>query len=107
MDALKGQDSLLKAWGASKLSKNYNLLIIGGDVENPNKEEERIIAFFKSYLQANPHLKEKFCHIAAIENESIRVLEKYIMKKSLDYPNLYLCSSKKEEFGIAILEALS
>lgn len=106
LDVLKGQESLLKAWGDSKLSISHNLLIIGGDLENPNREEARIIAFFKEYLQSNPHLKERFCHIPAIANESIRMIEKYIMKRNLDYPNIYLCSSKKEEFGIAILEAL-
>ncbi len=107
LDNIKGQVELLKAWGDSKLCQTHNLLIVGGDLINPNKEEERIINFFKDYIRKNPHLRENFYHIGAIENQSIRLLEKHIMKKDLNYPHIYLCSSIKEEFGLAILEAQS
>lgn len=103
----KGQIELLKAWANSKLSKTHNLLIIGGDTENPNKEEKSVIDFFDDYLQLNPKLKNRFFHKPAMPNESIRWIENNILKKHFDYPHIYLCSSIKEEFGIAILEAMS
>ena len=103
----KGQVELLKAWSNSKLSQTHNLLIIGGDVENPSKEEKIILSYFKSYLELNPHLKHKFFHKSAATNNDIRLIEKSIMSKQLNHPHIYLCSSIKEEFGIAILEAMS
>ncbi len=103
----KGQIELLKAWTSSKLSKTHNLLIIGGDVENPNREEKKLINFFESHIKANPDLKDRFFHKSALANESIKLLERTIAKREFDYPHLYICSSIKEEFGIAILEAMS
>ncbi len=103
----KGQIELLKAWANSRLWQNYHLLIIGGDLDKASKEEKEVIDFFKAYLARHPHLKERFFHQGAMPNNQIRNLEKSIIKKSFDYPHLYLCSSKKEEFGLAILEAMA
>lgn len=107
LNILKGQDQLLKAWGESRLSCDYNLLLIGGDLEKPNEEEQTMIEFFSDYIKQNSHLKSRFCHIGALSNESIRNIERKIMETQLELPHMYVCSSKKEEFGISILEALS
>ncbi|MDN6627012.1 MAG: glycosyltransferase, partial [Pisciglobus halotolerans] len=79
----------------------------GGDLNRLNADERSMVAFFKSYIKKNPHLKNHFHHLAALPNEEIRRLEKEIIKKTFYYPHIYLCSSKKEEFGLAILEALA
>ena len=104
---LKGQIELLKAWSNSKLSETHNLLIIGGDLERPSKEEEMVIDFFKDYLQRHPQFKDRFIHKGAMSNLDIRLLERNIIQRDFTYPHIYLCSSVKEEFGIAILEAMS
>lgn len=104
---IKGQVNLFKAWSNSKLSKTYNLLIIGGDLEEPNKEEQQIINLFNQGIKDRPELKYNFYHIGALHNDKIKLVEKSIMKKTFDYPHIYLASSIKEEFGIAILEAMS
>ena len=106
LNPIKGQEFLLKAWGNSRLCETHNLLIMGGDLENPNKEEKVIINCFKEYLDDNAHLKDRFVHAKAIPNDNIMIIEKSIMRKKLDYPHIYICSSIKEEFGIAILEAM-
>ena len=103
----KGQIELLKAWSNSKLSETHNLLIIGGDLEKPSDEEKTIIGFFNDYIEKNPRLKDRFIHKGAMENEDIRLLERNIIKKDFKLPHIYLCSSIKEEFGIAILEAMA
>ncbi|MBT2732056.1 glycosyltransferase family 4 protein [Carnobacterium sp. ISL-102] len=107
LEQLKSQDELLKAWGNSSISDVYNLLLIGGDLENPSNDEMKMIHSFEEYLTEHPHLKDKFHHMGALSNEKIRMIEKKIMEHQENYPQIYLCSSKKEEFGIAILEALS
>ncbi len=63
--------------------------------------------YFKDYLEDYPELKDSFFHKGAMTNENIRLLERNIMKKELDMPHIYLSSSIKEEFGIAIIEAMS
>lgn len=104
---LKGQMELLKAWANSKLSETHNLLIIGGDLERPSKEEEMVMEFFEDFVQKHPEFKDRFIHTGAMSNLDIRSLERNIIKKDFDDPHIYLCSSVKEEFGIAILEAMS
>ncbi|NLC65415.1 MAG: glycosyltransferase [Clostridium sp.] len=103
----KGHIELLKAWTNSRLSKTHNLLIIGGDIESPSKEEESIIRFFYDYIEKHSDLKDNFIHKSAMPNNQVRLLEKSILKKEFNLPHIYLCSSIKEEFGIAILEAMS
>lgn len=104
---LKGQMELLQAWANSKLSETHNLLIIGGDLEKPSPEEAMVIDFFKDYVQQNPQFDGRFMHQGAMSNSDIRALERKIIQQDFDYPHIYLCSSAKEEFGIAILEAMS
>ncbi|UJF16465.1 glycosyltransferase family 4 protein [Jeotgalibaca sp. MA1X17-3] len=104
---IKGQVALFKAWANSELKQTHNLLMIGGDLENPNQEEKEIIDFFNQQIKERPELKDKFFHKGALHNDEIRLVEKSIMKKTFDYPHIYLASSMKEEFGIAILEAMS
>ncbi|WP_416144126.1 glycosyltransferase family 4 protein [Planococcus koreensis] len=107
LSVLKGQVELLKAWSNSRLSETHNLLLIGGDLERPNQEEETVIDFFKDHVQRHPEFKGRFLHQGAMSNADIRMLEKTIIQRDFDDPHIYLCSSVKEEFGIAILEAMS
>lgn len=104
----KGQHHLIKAWGESQLGRDFNLVIIGGSRENEGDEELEIKAYFEGYMATKPDLKGRFAHVEALPNEFIRRIERKIMEgKAQTYPNIYVCSSAKEEFGISILEALS
>lgn len=106
----KGQDKLLIAWGKSRLSQDYNLVIIGGSSKDPTPEEQRIIKFFEKFISENSELRGKFAHIYAQSNDVIRSIEKAIIRNTYHsetiYPPLYICSSIKEEFGISIIEAM-
>ncbi len=102
----KGQKQLLKAWNNSKLFETHNLLIIGGDLERPNREEMDTIRFFEKFKSENPHMENRFFHKGAMINERVISLQKSIMENTFNYPHVYICSSIKEEFGIAILEAM-
>lgn len=104
----KGQHHLIKAWGESQLWRDFNLVIIGGNRENGHDEELEIRAYFEEYISSNPDLKGRFAHVEALPNDIIRRVEHMIMRGRVHtYPNIYVCSSVKEEFGISILEALS
>lgn len=106
LSQLKGQDQLLKAWGNSRLHHNYNLILIGGDSKKPTEEEKVMLDFFDNYMKENPNLKGCFARLDAQSNEKIRSLEKALLKNEGNLPNIFVSSSKKEEFGLSILEAL-
>ena len=106
LSQLKGQDQLLMAWGNSKLHQNYNLIMIGGDSKKPSEEEEVMLTFLDNYMEEHPNLKGYFTRLDAQSNEKIRCLEKALLENEGDLPNIFVSSSKKEEFGLSILEAL-
>ncbi len=108
LSSQKGQRELLKAWGESKLWKDFNLVIIGGNREGKGPEEQEITSFFDQFMASNPNLVGRFAHVEALPNEDIRRIERKLMENQTgSFPNLYVCSSAKEEFGISILEAMS
>lgn len=104
---LKGQQRLLEAFYQSEAYKKYNLVIIGGNFQNPNEVEASFLNFEKEYLEAHPELKGNYLHIPGIPNTTVRLIERKINElENPQFPNIYFCSSEKEEFGIAILEAM-
>ena len=104
----KGQHHLMKAWGESRLWQDFNLILIGGNRESKDTGERELMAFFEEFMASHPHLIGRFAHVEALPNEDIRRVEHKLMEREADaYPNLYVCSSVKEEFGISILEAMS
>lgn len=108
LNAQKGQSHLLKAWGESRLWQDYNLLIIGGSRQSENTEEAAMKAYFREFLASRPELAGRFAHVEALPNAVVRSIEGNIMAQTpAPLPNVYVCSSVKEEFGISILEAMS
>lgn len=104
----KGQRQLLKAWGDSRLCQDYNLLIIGGSRQDEHVEEAVMKTYFREYMTSRPELAGRFAHVEALPNVAVRSIERTIMlHEPTHMPNVYLCSSVKEEFGISILEAMS
>lgn len=107
LNRIKAQDQLLIAFGESRLHQDFNLVLIGGDRKNPTEEEQIMLNFFDTYLENNPDLKGSFVHLDALSNEMIRSLENVLSSRTPgSLPNIFISSSKKEEFGLSILEAL-
>ncbi|UCE11014.1 MAG: glycosyltransferase family 1 protein [Candidatus Thorarchaeota archaeon] len=105
---MKGQHYLVEAWIRSSLNQSYNLVLVGGNLNNPTPEELSIIKRIEELMESRPELKGQFCHIPAVQNPKVRLLEQSIMSSiKNDLPNLYVCSSFKEEFGISILEGMA
>jgi len=104
----KGQHRLVKAWGASGLSRVYNLLLVGGNQENPEGEERALIERINTLMEHVVHLRGRFCHLGALPNRQVRLIERSIKETTTaGRPHVYVCSSFKEEFGISILEAMA
>ncbi|TFG62786.1 MAG: biotin--[acetyl-CoA-carboxylase] ligase [Spirochaetales bacterium] len=104
---VKQQHLLAEAWISSGLWKVYNLVIVGGKAVNPGKEERDIIEKIALLAAGNPQVKGRFAVLGAMENRKLRSLEHWITENIAGpLPHVYACSSYKEEFGIAILEAM-
>lgn len=108
VDPLKGQYKLLRAWGESSLADEFNLVLVGGERIDPEPVEKAELEKIHKYVRENPRLLPGFCHLFALDNESVRCLEKSIVVEQTSlWPPIYVSPSYKEEFGIAILEAMA
>ncbi|UCB45367.1 MAG: glycosyltransferase [Spirochaetota bacterium] len=108
LNIIKGQHLLFDAWAQSKLSEIYNLVLVGGNLDRPKKSEKMVLEHIEKSMEVHPELNGLFCLLHALPNRDVRILEKVIMETiNAKMPNVYACSSIKEEFGISILEAMS
>ncbi len=104
---VKQQPALVQAWVESGLWEAYNLVLIGGNLDAPNSIERRMLADIKATLSRSPEAQGRFCLLPALPNAEVRQLERDLVRSVVaDRPHVYVCSSVKEEFGIAILEAM-
>lgn len=108
LSPIKQQNLLVEAWLKSDLWHEFDLILIGGSPSNPTPSEQKIIHSIEKLLEQNPVARPYFFLLPALPNHQIRALETYLSDRNpLDQPPVYVCSSLKEEFGIAILEAMS
>jgi sucrose-phosphate synthase len=83
-------------------------VFVGGNVEHPDPVERTMLEHIDRIMETHRELHGRFCHIPAQPNPKVRLLEQSIVDAiSGPCPNVYVCSSFKEEFGISILEAMA
>ncbi|MGD9941369.1 MAG: glycosyltransferase family 4 protein, partial [Clostridia bacterium] len=106
LNQVKGQASLALAWADSGLWKHYNLIFVGGNLEQPSADERPVRDAIRSVLR--PELQGRLCHLPAQGNDVIRGLLSWFSghqpRSGCDF---YVCPSLKEEFGLSILEAMA
>jgi glycosyltransferase involved in cell wall biosynthesis len=106
LNPVKGQASLARAWADSGLWQHYNLVFIGGNLEEPSPDERSIRDAIRSVLR--PELRGKLCHLPAQGNDVVRgLLSWFAGHKPRSGCDFYVCPSLKEEFGLSILEAMA
>lgn len=105
---VKQQDLLVEAWASSDLWRSYNLILVSGNLEDPNETEREMLTRIEKLITRYPHISGRLCFTGAMSNAEVRVLEQSIIQYvESSQPHVYVCSSIKEEFGIAVLEAMS
>lgn len=107
---VKGMAALVEAWADGPLADRANLLVVGGDLRHPSSDEleqlERIDAVVAEADRARAGL------ILAGHRPN-GVTARWMAAARLGLPGLaapggvYACASMKEEFGLAILEAMA
>ncbi len=108
LSPIKQQNILVEAWLNTELWRTVDLVLIGGSASNPNPTEQKMLRTIQELLERKPEAKPYFFLLPALPNSQIRELENHLaIHYPFAQPPLYVCSSLKEEFGIAILEAMS
>ncbi|RKE23498.1 glycosyltransferase family 4 protein [Streptomyces sp. TLI_171] len=104
---VKQQDRLVEAWLDSGLYRVTTLLLVGGSpaVASTPVEREMRDAIDK-LLADRPDARRHLARWPALPNRQIRVLESALASGRWTGRAVYVCPSAKEEFGLAVLEAM-
>ncbi|NKG19953.1 glycosyltransferase [Paeniglutamicibacter terrestris] len=107
---VKGMATIVEAWAGSELQQRANLLLVGGNLRHPSPDEleqlERINALI------DPGSREPSGLILSGHQPNDTVA-RWVAAARTGVPGLaagsgvYVCGSLKEEFGIALLEAMA
>ncbi len=104
---VKQQDLLVEAWLARGLHRRAALVLVGGDTARPTEDEARVLDRILALHRAHPQAAGRLAVLAALGNDDVRLLEHGLTRLlPAPSPHLYVCPSRKEEFGIAVLEAM-
>jgi glycosyltransferase involved in cell wall biosynthesis len=107
---VKGMAMLVNAWSGSEVSERANLLIIGGDLENPSKDEREQLARMDAIVAPAARSTRGLILAGHQPNDTVA---RWVAASRFGMPGLnapggvYVCASIKEEFGIAILEGMA
>ncbi len=108
---VKGIDRLVQAWLTdSAIQASFNLAVVGGNLVEPSSEERLILDAVEALLGDRPAEDVGLLMLGNRTHEEVAIL---LAASSAGMPGLvgpngiYACASDKEEFGLAILEALA
>ena len=108
---VKGMATLVEAWaGNPGLRERCNLLVVGGDLEHPSRDEQEQL----SRMTTVSPLAEAPAHGLLLAGHRPNGTAAYWLaaarygRPGLAAPHgVYVCASVKEEFGLALLEAMA
>ena len=110
MHRVKGMATLVEAWASGPLRERANLLIIGGDLEHPSLDEREQLERIDAAVPA-PERDRAGLILAGHRPNDVAAF--WLAAARFGLPGLspaggvYVCASVKEEFGIALLEAMA
>ena len=110
MHRVKGMATLVEAWASGALREHANLLIVGGDLDHPSLDEREQLERIDAAVPAGER-DEAGLILAGHRPNGVAAL--WLAAARFGLPGLtspggvYVCASVKEEFGIALLEAMA
>jgi len=105
---VKGMATVVEAWSAG-LAHRANLLLVGGDLEHPSADEREQLDAMDMLVEPTRRAARGLLLAGHRPNDSVA---RWMAAVRFGVPGLaaprgvYVCGSLKEEFGIAILEAM-
>ncbi|MFE3504589.1 glycosyltransferase [Kitasatospora sp. NPDC059160] len=102
---VKQQEQLVQAWLLAGLHHRTTLLLVGGSPTAPTDIEAAVRPRVTELLATNPVARRRAALWPALRNRHVRLLERALAQTGPGSA-LYVCPSAKEEFGLAVLEAM-
>ncbi|MFF5497665.1 glycosyltransferase [Streptomyces aquilus] len=102
----KQQDLLVRAWLETGGYGTSTLVLIGGSPHTATEAETDMRRRIDMLLAQFPQASRRFALLPALPNADVRRLQRALAARPEQTPCWYVCPSVKEEFGIAILEAM-
>ncbi|MFF8413390.1 glycosyltransferase [Streptomyces omiyaensis] len=103
---VKQQDLLVRAWIASGCHRRAVLVLVGGGPHSGDPVERMMRARIEEALRARPEARRRLLLLPALPNAEVRMLERALADPARRLSARYVCPSAKEEFGLALLEAM-
>jgi glycosyltransferase involved in cell wall biosynthesis len=107
----KGMARLVEAFAADPdLRRRANLVIVGGDLDDPTPEERAEIDRIEAVFVPHPEMADGLVMLGHRPHDDVlRVLAAAEggLGPDVGSGGAYACASRKEEFGLAIVEALA
>ncbi|PRY37795.1 glycosyltransferase family 4 protein [Umezawaea tangerina] len=104
---VKQQGVLVRAWLSRHLYRSTALVLIGGSVAGRTPDEQAVLDEVLALAEAVPRARGRLAVLPAWPNTEVRQLEHALAEHlPAPAPHVYACGSLKEEFGIAVLEAM-
>ncbi|MDF2749273.1 MAG: group 1 glycosyl transferase [Gaiellaceae bacterium] len=108
---VKGLHRLLEAWaGDPELFAAFNLAVVGGNLEHPTEEERGVIRSLREVGRRHPWARDGLLLLGHRSHDAVAELLHAARSGTPDAVaanGIYACASDKEEFGLALLEALA
>lgn len=107
---VKGMATLVATWAGSALSERANLLIVGGDLDSPSPDEREQLDLIAEAVPEDAWSARGLLIAGHRPND---VTARWLAAARLGMPGraapggAYVCASMKEEFGLALLEAMA
>lgn len=107
---VKGMAAIVEAWATGPLADRANLLLIGGDLKNPSADEREQLAAMNAVIPAGERISRGLLLAGHQPNDTAA---RWVAAARFGIPGMsapggvYVCGSVKEEFGIALLEAMA
>ena len=107
---IKGMATVAAAWANGPLRDRANLLLVGGDLENPSADEREQLERIDRTV---PRAEAAASGLLLSGHRPNDTVARWVAATRFGVPGfaapggIYVCGSLKEEFGIAILEAMA
>ncbi len=104
---VKQQDVLTRAWVDSGCYERSILVIVGGGPPADGDPVERAMRErIGEAVSSSPEAGRRLLLLPALSNDEVRMLERALADPARRFRTRYVCPSAKEEFGLALLEAM-
>lgn len=107
---IKGFPNLVEAWADdAALVDRFNLVLVGGDLQRPSASERDVIDEINAVVARQPAARAGLVLLGTRPHEDVAnllAIGRHGLQGTVAPAGIYACASAKEEFGVALLEAL-